>query len=89
MTEPEPISKLLNQKEAAAFLGCTESTLQSWRSGDRYRYRLKFIRVGRLIRYRLSDLEEFVERRSDGGPKKKRRVSRDREAARCRRTARS
>ena len=70
MTDPKPISKLLSQKEAAAFLGCTESTLQSWRSGDRYKYRLKYIRVGRLIRYRLSDLEEFVERRATGGPKK-------------------
>ncbi|MNN99381.1 Helix-turn-helix domain protein [compost metagenome] len=43
-------------------LGVKKSTLSVWRSTGRYD--LKFIKVGRLVRYRISDLAEFLARRS-------------------------
>ncbi|REJ79725.1 MAG: DNA-binding protein [Acidobacteria bacterium] len=49
----------LSTKEAAAFLGVSPRTFENWRltgSGPRYS------KVGRLVRYRLADLEDYVER---------------------------
>ena len=50
--------KLLNTAEAAAMLGVTENTLAVWRSTKRYQ--LPYVKVGRLVKYRLSDLEAFI-----------------------------
>jgi hypothetical protein len=56
---PNPLSGLLNTRQAAAFLNLHPKTLVMWRGkgcGPRY------IHVGeRAIRYRLSDLDEFVQ----------------------------
>jgi excisionase family DNA binding protein len=50
--------RLLNEKEVAEILGISVRTLQSWRvkGGE-----LKFIRLGRAVRYRQCDLDEFVQ----------------------------
>lgn len=55
----------LGTKDAAEFLGLKEQTLHAWRCNRRYP--LPFIRVGRRIRYRISDLERFLESHTDGG----------------------
>ncbi len=55
----------LGTKAAAEFLGLKEQTLHSWRCNRRYP--LSFIRVGRRIRYRISDLEKFLTDRTDDG----------------------
>lgn len=54
----------LAAKSAAEFLGVEEQTLAAWRCTNRYP--LPFIRVGRKIRYRISDLERFLESRTVG-----------------------
>ena len=53
--------QLLSRKEAARLLGVKSGTLEVWASTRRYE--LPFIKVGRLVKYRMSDLEAFVEAR--------------------------
>ncbi len=55
-------SPLLSRKEAADFLGLKEQTLASWITTGRYR--LPCIKVGRLAKYRLIDLERFLDERT-------------------------
>ena len=55
-------SRLLTPQEAAKHLGTKAATLASWRSNKRYP--LVYVRVGRLIRYRASDLEQFLRSRT-------------------------
>lgn len=52
---------LLTTKEAADYIDFEPGTLAVWRSVKRYP--LRFIRIGRSIRYRKSDLDEFLKRR--------------------------
>lgn len=58
---PDLTNRLVNEKEAAQFLGYTVRALQNWRlrgGGP------SFVKVSsRSIRYRLSDLGEWVESR--------------------------
>lgn len=63
-TPPLQVSHL----QAAEVLGVKASTLAVWRSTGRYN--IPFIKVGSLIRYRLSDLAEFVINRTQGKPAK-------------------
>jgi excisionase family DNA binding protein len=50
---------LLTREETAAYLRCSLPTLEVWaRNGEGPRV----VRVGRSVRYRLSDLRAFVER---------------------------
>lgn len=56
---------LLTRGEAAAYLNVSEQTLASWACTGRYNLRL--IRVGRLIRYRRSDLDTWLDKRSTSG----------------------
>ncbi len=51
-------SNLLNRKQAADYLGVKEQTLACWACIGRYR--LPFVRVGRLVKYRQQDLDEFI-----------------------------
>jgi excisionase family DNA binding protein len=51
---------ILTRREAADYLGFKYNTLAVW-SWNR-RYDLKTIKVGRSIRYRKSDLDEFLRR---------------------------
>jgi|JI6StandDraft_1071083.scaffolds.fasta_scaffold862619_1 predicted DNA-binding transcriptional regulator AlpA len=53
--------RLLSRKEAANFLGLKESTLATWKSTKR-QY-LPVVKVGRLARYRMSDLLDYINNR--------------------------
>jgi excisionase family DNA binding protein len=52
-----PVEKLLDIAEAASLLGVKPQTLYLWVSQKRIAYR----KIGRLVRFRMSDLEEFVD----------------------------
>ena len=56
---------LLTPPEAAAYIGVTENTLSVWRCVGRYN--IQFVKVGRLVKYRKSALDAFLERRTVGG----------------------
>lgn len=64
-----PRLALLRPEQAAEMLGVTSGTLSVWRSTRRYP--LRFIRVGRHVRYRLSDIEEFLRLRTEPGDRKR------------------
>lgn len=51
---------LLSRKEAAVYLGVAEGTLAVWKSTGRYK--LPILKIGRLVRYRIADLDAFLER---------------------------
>lgn len=54
------VGERMNNREAAYYLGLKAATLNKWRChGDGP----PFIKVGRLIRYRKSDLDAFLLRR--------------------------
>jgi excisionase family DNA binding protein len=55
--------KLLTRKEAAEFLGVSEGTLAVWKVTKRYP--LPVIKVGRLVKYRESDLINFLDAMTD------------------------
>jgi excisionase family DNA binding protein len=55
---------LLSEAEAAQFLGVKATTLQVWRCTKRYP--LPFIKIGRLVRYRQSNLDAFLVLRTRG-----------------------
>lgn len=56
------VSELLNETEAAQKIDVSPGTLSVWRSTGRYS--LPFIKVGRKVRYRSSDLEAWMIRRT-------------------------
>lgn len=51
-------NQLLTRKEASKFLGVKENTLAVWATNKRYN--LPFYKVGRLVKYKISDLEKFI-----------------------------
>ncbi len=53
---------LLNEDQASEVLGVKPGTLQVWRSTKRYP--LNYVKVGRNVRYRLSDIEAFLKRQT-------------------------
>ncbi|MBA3459504.1 MAG: helix-turn-helix domain-containing protein [Deltaproteobacteria bacterium] len=48
---------LVGELELASHLGVSRSTLQSWRYSGRGP---RFIKIGRLVRYRNADVESFL-----------------------------
>ena len=52
-------SDLLKEAEAAQYLGLERNTLSVWRSNGRVP--LPFIRIGARVRYRMSDLQRFLD----------------------------
>ena len=58
----KPQSDLFNNDQAAAYLGVTPRTLEVWRAVKRYH--IPYIKVGRLVKYRKSDLDAFLESRT-------------------------
>lgn len=58
--------KLLTPKEASDYLGVSEQTLAIWRCNKRYD--LKYVKVGRYVRYRYGDVLEFVQSRTIDNP---------------------
>ncbi len=70
------ISELLTEAQAAGKLGVTAGTLSVWRATRRYS--LRYIKIGRKVRYRPQDIEAFIESRSvagDGSRPQRRRMS--------------
>ncbi len=57
-----PSETLLTALQAATMLGVRPGTLEQWRS--QARYGLPYVKVGRLVRYRRSDIEAFLARRT-------------------------
>ena len=53
---------LLDEQQAAITIDVTPGTLSVWRSTGRYN--LPFIKVGRKVRYRRTDLEAWLEART-------------------------
>jgi excisionase family DNA binding protein len=49
---------LVSERTAAELLGCSVYTLRSWRT---HRTGLPWVRVGRLVRYELSAIRNFIE----------------------------
>ncbi|SFH38320.1 DNA binding domain-containing protein, excisionase family [Nitrosospira sp. Nsp14] len=64
LLENRPTDPLLSTLEAASYLGLADNTLPVWRSTGRYD--VPYIKVGRLVRYRKSDLDSFLARRTQG-----------------------
>jgi excisionase family DNA binding protein len=56
---------LFSPPEAAAYIGVTENTLSVWRCVGRYN--IPYIKVGRLVKYRKSALDAFLDSRTQGG----------------------
>ncbi|QLH42456.1 MAG: helix-turn-helix domain-containing protein [Coxiellaceae bacterium] len=55
-------SELLTREQAAEYLGVTARTLAVWACVKRYP--LPYVKVGRLVKYRRSDLDDFIARRT-------------------------
>lgn len=56
----DEIEKPFSNQQAADYLGMTAATMNKWRcTGEGPR----FMKVGRLIKYRRSDLDEFLQAR--------------------------
>ncbi|PYF81554.1 helix-turn-helix protein [Marinomonas alcarazii] len=53
---------LLSRNEAAQFLGVRHQTLSTWACNGRYG--LRYVKIGRRAMYRVSDLEDFLDRRT-------------------------
>jgi excisionase family DNA binding protein len=54
--------RLLTEIETAEYLRVKPETLTTWRCTQRYA--LPYVRVGRSIRYRASDVEKFLASRT-------------------------
>lgn len=52
---------LLTEQEAAQYLKIAPGTLQVWRSTGRYS--LPFVKVGHKVRYRVADLNAWIDSR--------------------------
>jgi excisionase family DNA binding protein len=59
--------QLLTPEETAVYLRVKTQTLATWRCTQRYA--LPYVRVGRAIRYRLTDVREFIAARTTGALK--------------------
>ncbi len=53
---------LVSPEQAAKYLGTTPGTLAVWRCNRRYD--LPYVKIGKSVRYRQSDLERFVQSRT-------------------------
>jgi hypothetical protein len=52
----------VDEKQAAEILGVTAGTLSVWRCTRRYP--LPYVKIGRAVRYRMADIERFIESRT-------------------------
>lgn len=59
-------SDLLSREEAAEYLGVSPKTLATWACTKRYP--LPLVKLGRAVKYRVADLEKFIESRTVGTP---------------------
>ena len=65
MARREIKSHLMTPKEVADYLGIELETLNNWRCTKRYN--LQYVKAGRLVRYRVEDVEAFIASRMQGG----------------------
>lgn len=56
------VQTTLSPAQAADILGISKGTLEVWRSTGRYN--LPFVKVGRYVRYRLDDINAFIDGRT-------------------------
>jgi len=56
--------EIFSNTDAAEYIGVTPRTLEVWRCTKRYQ--IPFIKVGRLVKYRRSALDAFLESRTVG-----------------------
>ena len=56
---------LVDEKRAGELLGVSPKTLSVWRCTRRYP--LPYVKIGKAVRYRLSDIEKFIRSRTVGG----------------------
>ncbi len=54
----------LTPKAASEYLGVSKETLSVWRCTGRYA--IPYLKVGRLVKYRKSDLDSWLEKRTHG-----------------------
>lgn len=59
-----PKDEIFSNTVAAEYIGVTPRTLEVWRCTKRYQ--IPFIKVGRLVKYRKSALDAFLESRTVG-----------------------
>ena len=72
--------RMLTQKEAAQIIGVSVHTLEMWRWQKTYP--LPYLKIGTLVRYRMRDIDAFLEtRRMPGVPEKPIGRGRNRRAA--------
>ena len=57
-----PSADLLNNNQAAAYIGVTPRTLEVWRCTKRHQ--ISHIKVGRLVKYRKSALDAFLDQQT-------------------------
>lgn len=60
-----PDRKLLTPVEVADLLGIKPSTLNVWRCTGRYK--LPYVKVGKLVRYERRVVEQFIRENTIGG----------------------
>lgn len=53
---------LLSETQTATILGVSPGTLSVWRSTGRYK--LRYVKVGRNVRYKAGDVRQFLESRT-------------------------
>ena len=58
----EPQTGLMDNSAAADYIGVKGGTLEVWRSTKRHE--IPFIKVGRLVKYRRSDLDKWLASRT-------------------------
>lgn len=58
----DKVVELLDEAAAAELLGIKRQTLSVWRSTGRYG--LPYVKIGRCVRYRRSDLAKFLDDRT-------------------------
>lgn len=58
------VVNLLTKERVAQILGVTIGTLAVWRSTKRYK--LPYVKSGRLVRYREEDVQAFINSRLHG-----------------------
>jgi excisionase family DNA binding protein len=61
-TAISPVAELLSRDDAARYMNVRPQTLACWASSGRYG--LRYIRVGRSVRYRKSDLDAWLASRT-------------------------
>ena len=62
LTATNPNELLTDEQTAELIGGITTQTLSVWRCTGRYN--LPFVKVGRLVRYKRADVEQWIESRT-------------------------